>query len=284
MKHLSIKLMIVSITLLLFNACTDLGPIRDYAKASQDLTSGQEIVNRWKNSDIELTKPQPLFDDPVNKRRDAESQKRAEEAAKNLIKIHNVLGQYFSAVALLADDGLPTVKSQSENLSNAIKLVDANFNQADQVAFQAILNLLSIPMDAYRQKAVIKLIKDQDENVDKLLTILEQSSIVIESDIKSEADASTQPYYIMLGDIQDKGIRYLIREKMLLNKNTNYQPLFAAIANYRRAIVNIKIPHKKIASSVGSNKDNFKQILAELKDAKKQIESAKIAVETAIAN
>lgn len=284
MKHLSIKLMIVSITLLLFNACTDLGPIRDYAKASQDLTSGQEIVNRWKNSDIELTKPQPLFDDPVNKRRDAESQKRAEEAAKNLIKIHNVLGQYFSAVALLADDGLPTVKSQSESLSNAIKLVDANFNQTDQVAFQAILNLLSIPMDAYRQKAVIKLIKDQDENVDKLLTILEQSSIVIESDIKSEADASTQPYYIMLGDIQDKGIRYLIREKMLLNKNTNYQPLFAAIANYRRAIVNIKTQHKKIASSVGSNKDNFKQILAELKDAKKQIESAKIAVETAIAN
>lgn len=284
MKHLSIKLMIVSITLLLFNACTDLGPIRDYAKASQDLTSGQEIVNRWKNSDIELTKPQPLFDDPVNKRRDAESQKRAEEAAKNLIKIHNVLGQYFSAVALLADDGLPTVKSQSESLSNAINLVDANFNQTDQVAFQAILNLLSIPMDAYRQKAVIKLIKDQDENVDKLLTILEQSSIVIESDIKSEADASTQPYYIMLGDIQDKGIRYLIREKMLLNKNTNYQPLFAAIANYRRAIVNIKTQHKKIASSVGSNKDNFKQILAELKDAKKQIESAKIAVETAIAN
>lgn len=284
MKHVSAKLTIVTFTLLLFNACTDLGPIRDYAKASQDLTSGQEIVTRWKNSDIELTKPQPLFDDPINTRRDEESQKRAEETAKNLIKIHNVLGQYFSAVALLADDGLPSVKNQSESLSNSIKLVDANFNEADQAAFKAILNLLSIPLDAYRQKAVIKLIKDQDDNIDKLLSVLEQSSIVIESDIKSEADASTQPYYAMLGDVKDKGVRYLIREKMLNNKKTNYQPIFSAIANYRSAIANIKYQHKKIATSVSANKDNLKQILAELKDAKKQIESAKIAVETALSN
>ncbi len=284
MKHLATKLSLISIIFLLFNACTDLGPIRDYAKASQDLTSGQEIVNRWKNSDVELTKPQPLFDGPINTRRDEESQKHAEEAAKNLIKIHNVLGQYFSAVALLADDGLPSVKTQSDSLSNSIKLVDSNFNEADQAAFKAILNLLSIPLDAYRQKAVIKLIKEQDENVEKLLTILEQSSLVIESDIRSEADASTQPYYSMLGDIKDKGVRYLIREKMFINKKTSYQPLFAAIANYRSAIANIKYQHKKIATSASSSKDNLKQTLAELKDAKKQIESAKVAVETAISN
>jgi hypothetical protein len=60
------------------NACTDLGPVRDYANASQGLTSGQEIVTRWKNSDIELTKPQALFDDPINTRRDEDSQKHAE--------------------------------------------------------------------------------------------------------------------------------------------------------------------------------------------------------------
>jgi hypothetical protein len=80
-------------------------------------------------------------------------------------------------------------------------LLDSNFNEADQSSFKAILNLLSIPLDAYKQKAVIKLIKDKDDNIEKLLSVREQSSIVIESDIKSEADASTQPCYAMLGDV-----------------------------------------------------------------------------------
>lgn len=285
MKSSSTKFSVIVFTSVLLAACADLGPIRDYAKASKDLTSGTEIVTRWKNSDIELTKAQPLFDEKINNRRKPEDQKNADEAASNLIKIHTTLGQYFSAVSLLADDGLPSVKVQSENLSNSIKLLDPSFNDADQAAFKAIIQLLSIPLEAYRQKEVIKLIKSQDANVERLLTVLEQASTVIESDIeKGEAEQSMQPYNILLGDVKDKGIRFFVREKMLSNKIANYQSVLSAIKKYRSSIGSIKELHKKIATTVTSDKDSLKQLVSELKDAKLQIESTKKVVEAAIAN
>lgn len=285
MKSSSTKFSIIFFTSILLTACADLGPIRDYAQASKDLTSGTEVITRWKNSDIELTKSQPLFDEKINNRRKPEQQNNADEAAGNLIKIHIILGKYFSAVSLLADDGLPSVKVQSENLSNSIKLLDPSFNDADQLAFKALTELLSIPLEAYRQKEVIKLIKSQDANVERLLTVLEQASIVIESDIENgEAEQSMQPYNILLGDVKDKGVRFLVREKMYNNRSENYQPVLAAIKKYRNAISSIKEQHKKIADTVTSDKDSIKQLSSELKDVKLQIESAKKAVEEAIAN
>lgn len=285
MKSSSTTLAIIFSTAILLSACADLGPIRDYAKASQDLTSGTEVISRWKNSDIELAKANPLFDKEINLRRPPDVQKKADEAANNLLKIHAALGEYFSAVTLLADDVLPSVKNQSGNLSNSIKLLDPSFDEADQTAFKAVTELLSIPLDAYRQKEVIKLIKSQDDNVERLLTVLEQASLVIESDIeKGEAKQSMQPYYILLGDVKDKGIRFLVRERMLSNRKANYQPVLSAIKKYRDAISSVKEQHKKIAAAVSSDKEGLKQLAAELKVAKQQIESARKAVETAIAN
>lgn len=285
MKLSSTRLAIITSATILLSACADLGPIRDYAKASRDLTSGTEVITRWKNSDIELAKAQPLFDDSIHVRRAPDEQKHAEEAANNLLKIHTALGNYFSAVSELADDALPSVTKQSENLSNSIKLLDPGFNEADQTAFKAVTELLSIPLNAYRQKEVIKLIKSQDSNVERLLIVLEQASLVIESDIKNgEAEHSIQPYFSLLGNVKDKGIRFLVKERMLSNKNSNYQPILSAIKKYRTAISSIKEQHKKIAATVSSDKDSLKQLSLELKNAKKLIESARKSVEAAINN
>jgi hypothetical protein len=272
----------VSATLLL-SACADLGPIREYAKASSDLTAGKEIVTRWKNSDDELAKANELFPDYlIESRRCPDDQKRVEAAADDLYKVHDALGEYFAALSLLAADELPSTKTQGESLSDAIGKFDANFSKADQTAFTAVVGLLSIPLEAYRQKEVIELIKSQDANIQKLLTILEQSSLVIESDLKGEAAASTDPYYQLLGDVKDKGVRFLVRERMYSNKTSNYQAVLSAITKYRKAIATVKAQHKKIAELLASDKENLRQAFFALRDARKQIISARNAVEAAL--
>jgi hypothetical protein len=282
MKFMNQKLLALVSATLLLSACADLGPIRDYAKASSDITAGKEIVTRWKNSDAELAKAQPLFDVRIKPRRGEDDQKRVDAAADELIKVHDAVGRYFEAVAVLAADELPSTKKQGESLSSAIKKLDADFSQADQTAFSAVVGLLSIPLEAYRQREVIELIKKQDGNINRLLSVLEQSALVIESDLKSEAEASTDPYNKLLGDVKDKGIRFLVRERMNSNKTGSYQALLSAITKYRKAIATVKTQHRKIAESLNSNRENFKQTISELKNARKQIILARKAVEAAL--
>jgi len=280
MKYL--KIFAVLYWILSLTACANLGSIRDYAKASDDLTSGTEIVTRWKNSDIELNKDNPIIDSKPGLRRSPATQQKADAAASELYKVHDALAQYFSALTLLAADDIPSTQKQGENLSNAIKDLDPKFGDPEQKAFKAIVGLLSIPLEAYRQKAVIKLIKSQDDNVDKLLSLLERSSDIIEKDLKAESNQSTAPYYTLLGDVKDPGIRFLVSERMISIQSANYQPLFTAITKYKKALSNIRDSHKKIGESVASGKDELKQTLSELKVAIEQIIAARKAVKAAL--
>ena len=52
------------------------------------------------------------------------------------------------------------------------KIYTPDFGEQEQTAFKAVAGLLAIPLDAYRKKEVIRLIKSQNENVETLLSFL----------------------------------------------------------------------------------------------------------------
>lgn len=258
--------------------CADLAPIREYAKASEALTEGKEVVTRWKNSDAELAKAQPLFETSIPPRRVAADQEKVDKAAADLLKIHEALGRYFEALALLADDELPSLKQQGADISNSIQLLAPQFGEGERSALKSVIGALSTPLDFYRKDAVVRLIQSQNANVVKLLTVLEQSSQVIESDLRAESEASTQPYMVVLGDVRDQGIRFLVRDRMVNNRAATYQPVLTSIQKYREAVDRVKVLHQKLADSVNADKKVVKRLLNELNEAKNTISDAKKAV------
>ena len=262
------------------SGCVELGPIRDYADAASDLVSGKEIVNRWKNSDVELQRhTQALFDKPAPGRRDADTQKRAEAAANELYKVHDVLGEYFAAIAQLAADELPSVDKQVASLSDAIKMLDRNFGAPEQAAFQAVASLLSLPLDAYRQKQLRVLLTSQRENIDKLLSILERSTAVIASDLKAEQQAVADPFSRLLGDVDNPALRFLVRERMLDEQRTGYGELFSSISRYQSALADVRSKQEIIAGALNSDRVQLKQTLINLNRARVRLIAARDAIE-----
>jgi chromosome segregation ATPase len=262
------------------SGCVELAPIRDYADAASDLVSGKEIVNRWKNSDVELQRrTQALFDKPAPGRRDADTQKRAEAAANELYKVHDVLGEYFAAVGQLAADELPSVDKQVASLSDAIKMLDRNFGAPEQAAFQAVASLLSLPLDAYRQKQLRVLLTSQRENIDKLLSILERSTAVIASDLKAEQQAVADPFSRLLGDVDNPALRFLVRERMLEEQRSGYGELFSSISRYQSALADVRSKHESIARALNSDRVQLKQTLVNLNRARARLVAARDAIE-----
>jgi hypothetical protein len=258
--------------------CADLTPIREYAKASEELMVGKEVVTRWKNSDAELLKAQPLFETSISPRRLAADQEKVDKAAADLLKIHEALGRYFEVLALLADDELPSVKQQGEDISNSIQLLAPQFGDGERSALKSVIGAISTPLDFYRKEAVVRLIQSQNSNVVKLLAVLEQSSQVIESDIRAESEASALPYMMVLGDVRDQGIRFLVRDRMVSHRAVTYQPVLASIQKYRLAVDRVKVLHQKLADSVNADKKVVARLLNELNEARKTIRDAKHAV------
>ncbi len=261
-------------------ACVDLAPIRDYANAASELTGGREIVTRWKNSDVELNRNTvALSDRQAKPRRDPATQAAADDAASELYKIHDALGDYFSAVAQLAADELPDVDRQASSLSDAIAKLDPGFSAADQAAFKAVVGLLSLPLDAYRQHELHKLLTSQRQNIERLLSILERSGAVIESDLKAEQNALLDRFSALLGDVKDPGMRYLVRERMLADERSKYTNVLAAISRYRGAIGSVRAAHDRIGMALESRGDQLKTLLRNLRAARLQLIDARNAVE-----
>jgi hypothetical protein len=262
------------------SGCVDLAPVRDYADAAGNLVSGREIVDRWKNSDVELQRrTEALFDKPVPPRRDEATQKRAEAAANELYKVHDVLGEYFAAVAQLAADELPNVDKQTASLSDAITMLDRNFGAPEQAAFQAVVGLLSLPLDAYRQKQLGLLLASQRDNIDRLLSILERSSAVIASDLKAEQQAVADPFSRLLGDVDNPALRFLVRERMLEEQRTGYRELFSSISRYQGALADVRSKHASIARALNSDRTQLKQTLMNLNRARVRLVAARNAIE-----
>jgi hypothetical protein len=262
------------------SGCVDLAPVRDYADAAGNLVSGREIVDRWKNSDVELQRrTEALFDEPVPPRRDAATQKRAEAAANELYKVHDVLGEYFAAVAQLAADELPNVDKQAASLSGAITMLDRNFGAPEQAAFQAVVALLSLPLDAYRQKQLGVLLTSQRDNIDRLLSILERSTAVIASDLKAEQQAVADPFSRLLGDVDNPALRFLVRERMLEEQRSGYGELFASIRKYQGALADVRSKHESIARALSSDRTQLKQTLMNLNRARVRLVAARNAIE-----
>jgi hypothetical protein len=258
----------------------DLAPIRAYADAASDLVSQKEIVDRWKNSDVELQRhTEALFDKPVPGRRDDATQKRAEAAASELYKVQDVLGEYFAAVGQLAADELPNVDKQVASLSDAIKMLDRNFGPPEQAAFQAVVGLLSLPLDAYRQKQLGLLLTSQHDNIDKLLSILERSTTVIASDLKAEQQAVADPFSRLLGDVRDPALRFLVRERMLEEQRNGYAHLFSSIDRYQRALADVRMRHESIGRALNSDRAHLKQTLVSLSRARARLVAAHAAIE-----
>ena len=77
---------------------------------------------------------------------------------------------------------------------------------------------------------------------------------MIESDLKAESSSSMTPYNEVLGDVKDKGIRLLVRERMLEQQSATYQPILSAVTTYKNAIAKTRSDHKKHCSLAGIRK------------------------------
>ena len=111
--RLSWRLLAAMAVCAVLSACADLKGLRDYAKSSQQLAAGPELVSRWQQSEQVLQSRQVLFDAPVAARRTPQAQALADAQGKKVQEIQRTLAAYFKAVGELAEVTLALPAAQA---------------------------------------------------------------------------------------------------------------------------------------------------------------------------
>lgn len=229
------------------SACANLQGLRDYAKASQQLSEGPGLVQRWQQSDEVLQSRQVLFDAPIQPRRTPQAQALAQSQGRQVLAIQRALSAYFKTVGELAADGLPSLDPEVARLGEAWDELDPSFEAADRQALKALGRVLSQPLQAYRHRAVLQLVKSQHQAVERLLTRLEAVSALMAQDLQAEADAARVPYLQVLGQTSQPALRFLVRERMEAQRTGHDLPLQEAWARYQAALRAVRQAHARLA-------------------------------------
>ena len=245
--RLSWRLLAAMAVCAVLSACADLKGLRDYAKSSQQLAAGPELVSRWQQSEQVLQSRQVLFDAPVAARRTPQAQALADAQGKKVQEIQRTLAAYFKAVGDLAADELPSLGDETARLGDAWEELDPSFQAADRQALRSLGQLLSQPLQAYRHRAVLALVKSQHAAVARLLTRLEALSLLMALDLQAEAEAARLPYLQLLGQTPQPALRFLLRERMAAMQASHYEPLQEAWSRHQAALRAVRQAHERLS-------------------------------------
>jgi len=204
---------LILVFLLSTSACANLSAVRDFAKTSSAVTASEPVISGWSHV---YDTARMMAASPQMKKAAPELQKTLEQETKGAtadvplaLEAGRALGLYMNVLAALADDKLPDVSDQASNISSSLNTLGAvNTNAKD--ATTALLKLIGISLDTWRQRAISDLVKKSNQDVQTIAAFLAAAANVVGKADKF-AMAVTDQYWEATGALsKDPGVQALL--------------------------------------------------------------------------
>ena len=271
-----IKTFATVLSCLVLAGCVDLPAVRDYAAAASSLVSEKKLAQRFRDSNkrLEALKGPDDTDSP------ALGGRSRDDAYKDIAAIHDALGAYFAAASALAADGLVDLSAPTGQLTGAIKNVYPEFSDDDQRAFTSVVKLLQIPLDMYRRDRLRDMLIGSDEEIGRLLAVLEQLTRVYTRDLQLENDSITGWMKAKARGSGDAGIKFLVSQH-IQEKTAPVREAREAIQTYQQALAQIQQRHRDLQKALVLGGPLLESTLKQLKATRLQLIDARDAVRAA---
>jgi hypothetical protein len=204
---------------LLVSACVDLTAVHEFANTGSQIAANASVISDWKDTynvaHQAALSPELHKSDPELVRILEENKERLEQYTPLAGTASHTLSLYLQTLALLADDKLPDVSSQAKSIDNslvALKVESTNTKGlAAKGSAQAILQLLEIPLDLWRQYKLKDIILKSDKDVQILTRFLSDAADEINTLDKNAGEILTKYYEVSSLNTRDSGVRALLR-------------------------------------------------------------------------
>lgn len=289
-----VNLSVFVFSLLLFSGCANLEEVRVFSKQSAALTAAPQAVDYWaewgersKRFDLILNKL-PVKNGvsparPVGPKPGSELTAGQIASVKSL---YTLLSSYMTKLGGLAADEVVDVKKQVaglvENLDKLPGMTDDG--KKENAAYGSILKLVKLPLDSYRNYKIKKLIVENDDHIQVLTRVLSISTRGIAAFAEQERNSVINWYDQVSRDYPPQanisGVMQWDRDRKSIIEI--YDGKAASVKSYADAITKVGDMHKKMAKDLSTfNNDSFKRLVAQLKDARSEIEVARKQYEEA---
>jgi len=258
------------------SACVNLTAVRDYSTTAGSVVSQTDVAAMWTGAADRLAQ---LPNQPQE--RIAKLRADRERVFKEITKVHNLLGEYYLAVAALAADELVKVDTPIQNLADGVAELDSAFNAEDKQAFISVASLLRLPLDAYRQRELKKFLLQTREPVDRLLTGLAKLNAIYEQSLQGEREIAEAPYRRYLAEATTPPATKLLLARSLREVSAQYDDYLRAVRTYSSSIQLIREKHQAMIAATSDTGELLANAVAQLRQAQASLREARLAIKQA---
>ncbi|MFH1135277.1 MAG: hypothetical protein V1816_04250 [Pseudomonadota bacterium] len=272
---------------LMISSCANLTAVRDFAKQSASLTSGQEVIDYWS----EWNERSKEFDDIIAKLSTIKGKTPitlpgpintpSKEETDNVKALLLVISMYMNKLGGLAEDDAVDLSKQADGLVASLNKLPSEIPEEKQkkinTAYGSIIKLIKLPLDAYRRYKIQEIVKENDENIQLLIGGLKSSIGSVAKFIEGEKSGVINWYHLITEEYP-ACLNFSSAYQWKKDKESIIEPYnkkIAAIHSFQNALETIGKSHAKIKTDLSSfNTESSKQLFLFLDDACKQIVSA----------
>lgn len=275
-SRIACKVMLLAASLTMAG-CADLAGVREFASLSASITGSGEMSARWRDTQKRLDAiPQP-GDFPL-------SVTTGDRAAvhQETEKMLGVVTIYMETMGQLAADNLPSVDSQVAGLTKSLSALPNTPITPQRVEAIGILgNLLALPLDAYRQKQVRKLIEQADGPLQNILGGLAQLAAIYRSDLNNERKAVRDWAALQVTGSGTTSADFLSR-RYLLDISRKYDDVESGIDAYIKALKLIATRHEALVNGL-ANAETIARTVQQLSASRLELIEARDKIRVALA-
>ena len=239
---------------LLISGCTDLSAVRDFAQTSSSITASEPVLLGWPHI-YETARILAASSQLRARAPDLQLMLKEEAQAANAdvplaVQAGKALGLYMNVLAALADDKLPDVSDQASSISSSLNALGA-VNSNDHDATAALLKLIGISLDAWRQVAISDLVRGANNDVQTIAIFLARTANAVQKADKFAMSVIDQYWEATGAALTDPGVRALLL-RAERQDDESYARQIAQAQAAQAAFLQIAKAHAMLAQHAGS--------------------------------
>ncbi|MHD0645042.1 hypothetical protein ACYPKM_05405 [Pseudomonas aeruginosa] len=306
-----VKLLFSASIIALFSGCANLKDIQDLSKETAAITASKDALayeQGWKEKKDDYNSTFKYFSEKEYKENLASYHREikrnpnssitppvmrnepqlpnhvpySDEEVKAVHALQTVLATYMSQISELASDDVIKVDTQVKGLVDNLDKLPVEEDNKDKrdkrnAAYGAILSLLSIPLDAWRQYELKGVIQKNNDDIQLLTSLLAEVTESVGRRISAEASYSYIWYYTLSKAYPSSSFQEAVGggEAQRIKKDSDLAKGDATIAA-AESIRSFGKIHNEMASDLSTfNTKSMKNLLSSVKDAKSKVEKVR---------
>lgn len=265
----------------LLSGCVNLQAVSVYTASAGAVVADTAAAARWQHSEPHLRAlGLPGDSDQVCTlgRSGRAPQADFDAAFAEISAVHRLLGAYFQALGALASDKLPLPGAALAGSLSAVKAAGVPVSSAEEAALKSLGALLNRALDGYRQRELRRLIEQAHGDVDTSLVLLQRLAALYVDEIDGERRQAALYWRCQLspnGEVLDK---YWGRREFKRVADA-YAVDLATLKTYAQALAQVRRDHAALRDTLALDGDALKQALAALAATRKDLDTARLALD-----